>query len=212
MIKKEEIIRNLREYTSDEIIDAINAGEVTLQELIDSGKLGKRMREKLECKLGVENVTNSNAEFLSTSENDNAEDICKDVAVETEIKYDEEPERDMDDSYKPDKGMFNNPMSFHGRIRRMEYALSLFVFWTCMVIRNVVIGRLADLEALGFFKAWIGRVVYLALIWFSIAQACKRCHDLGRSGWWQLIPFYGFVLFFCPGDKGSNEYGDNPKE
>jgi len=44
-----------------------------------------------------------------------------------------------------------------------------------------------------------------------VAQAAKRCHDRNNSGWWKLIPFYGFWMLFADGDIGDNDYGENPK-
>jgi hypothetical protein len=44
------------------------------------------------------------------------------------------------------------------------------------------------------------------MLWFLWAQSAKRCHDLNKSGWWQLIPFYFFVLLFSTGDYGPNQY------
>jgi signal peptidase I len=41
----------------------------------------------------------------------------------------------------------------------------------------------------------------------EISQGAKRCHDLGVSGYWQLIPFYIAVLIFTKGDIHDNEYG-----
>ncbi|MFR1445747.1 DUF805 domain-containing protein, partial [Acinetobacter baumannii] len=54
-------------------------------------------------------------------------------------------------------------------------------------------------------------IFYIPLLWFNWAQGAKRSHDIGNSGWWQLIPLYGFWLLFADGQVGSNQYGNNPK-
>ena len=51
----------------------------------------------------------------------------------------------------------------------------------------------------------------IPLYWFILAQGAKRCHDLGNSGLYQLIPFYGFLTVLEDGDEGENEYGFDPK-
>ena len=51
----------------------------------------------------------------------------------------------------------------------------------------------------------------IPLYWFILAQGAKRCHDLGNSGLYQLIPFYGFLMVLEDGDEGENEYGFDPK-
>lgn len=50
----------------------------------------------------------------------------------------------------------------------------------------------------------------LGLTWWFLGSGAKRCHDLGRSGFYQLIPFYGLVMLSLEGDVGDNEYGPNP--
>ena len=52
---------------------------------------------------------------------------------------------------------------------------------------------------------------YVPVIWLLLAQGAKRCHDLGHSGWYQLIPFYVFWMLFEDGDRLVNEYGISPK-
>jgi len=99
--------------------------------------------------------------------------------------------------------MFKDPFSFYGRIRRTEYALT-HIFYYIIYFLIVV---LQDNETFG---EWIG-ITLLLPIYLMISQGAKRCHDLGKSGWWQLIPFYGFMMLFSSGDYGPNEYGDNPK-
>jgi uncharacterized membrane protein YhaH (DUF805 family) len=105
------------------------------------------------------------------------------------------------------KTMFQHPFSFEGRIRRMEYGLSILII---MVSYFIMFGLAAAIGNRAV--AAIAFLMYIPIVWFAWAQAAKRCHDLGRSGWWQLIPFYGLFLLFAAGDPGRNEYGQNPKE
>jgi uncharacterized membrane protein YhaH (DUF805 family) len=97
-------------------------------------------------------------------------------------------------------GMFRNSFSFDGRIRRLEYGVSIiiwyFYFTICVLITK-------------------GTGIYFILLipgfWFLWSQGAKRCHDLDNNGWWQIIPLYGFWLLFQEGKDGANQYGANPK-
>lgn len=55
-------------------------------------------------------------------------------------------------------------------------------------------------------------VLICIYLWFWIAQSVKRCHDVGNSGFYILIPFYGIWLFFESGDNSINKYGSEPNE
>jgi uncharacterized membrane protein YhaH (DUF805 family) len=48
-------------------------------------------------------------------------------------------------------------------------------------------------------------------VYILLTQGTKRCHDIGKNGWYQLIPLYGFYLIFAEGHFGENQYGPNPK-
>lgn len=97
--------------------------------------------------------------------------------------------------------MFKAPFSFRGRIRRTEYGLSLIIVFFATLF------SFAILEA--------APLVYLIGIlvsqWFFLAQQVKRSHDIGNSGFWVLVPLYGFIILFLEGEYGTNQYGENPK-
>ena len=101
--------------------------------------------------------------------------------------------------------MFKNAFSFDGRIRRTEYGISYIIYIVAYIM------ALALIESGSGVGSVFGIVIIIPIIWFLIAQGAKRCHDVGRSGWWQLIPFYVFAMLFSDGNPGRNEYGSNPK-
>jgi uncharacterized membrane protein YhaH (DUF805 family) len=100
------------------------------------------------------------------------------------------------------QGMFANPFSFQGRIRRLEYGLSLIIFFFLLFGLEILL-KLGIPILISLARPVVG--------WFFVAQSAKRCHDLGRSGWYQIIPFYIFLLIFEIGASGRNKYGMNPK-
>ena len=51
----------------------------------------------------------------------------------------------------------------------------------------------------------------LAVLLPSIAVGVRRMHDVGKSGWYILIPIYNFILAVTDGEQGANEYGPDPK-
>ncbi len=108
--------------------------------------------------------------------------------------------------------MFNKPFSFEGRIRRSEYGLSYCLTLVLTYVAYFMCGAMA-LGNPGTEQTFLA--IYLiacAIIhWFCYAQGAKRCHDMGRSGWWQLIPFYFLWMLFQDGDSNTNMYGASPK-
>ena len=109
--------------------------------------------------------------------------------------------------------LFAHVFSIHGRIRRIEYWLSFILLPVVITIVAGIIGLFCHLnnsqgDSMGFF------IMIPFLIWgvFMIFQSTKRCHDLGHSGWWQLIPYFCLVLLLMNGNKGDNRYGSDPKK
>lgn len=101
--------------------------------------------------------------------------------------------------------MFKNPFSFEGRIRRMEYGVTFIIYIVLYLLQMTFMYGGANAGAL------IGLALFIPMLWFVWAQGAKRCHDIGQSGWWQLVPFFFFVLLFRDGEPGRNLYGPNPK-
>lgn len=101
--------------------------------------------------------------------------------------------------------MFSNPFSFEGRIRRMEYVISVVPIVSAIVIINSILESMRPSPSVITF-------LYIPLYWIFWAQGAKRCHDLGNSGWFQIIPLYGLWMIFADGQPGINKYGRNPKE
>ncbi|HLT34364.1 MAG TPA: DUF805 domain-containing protein [Aquaticitalea sp.] len=101
--------------------------------------------------------------------------------------------------------MFKNPFSFSGRIRRTEYGLSYIIY---IAIYFSFMWATQDTGIIGLLVYY---AILFGLLWFMLAQGAKRCHDLGNSGIYQLIPFYGLWLLFADGSNGMNRYGMNPK-
>lgn len=105
--------------------------------------------------------------------------------------------------------MFKKPFSFEGRIRRLEYGLTIIIS-TIAVFFIATIASMIMISSVGLgFIFWL--LALIPLTWIGWAQGTKRCHDMSRSGWYQLIPFYGLFMLFQDGDDGVNEYGLNPK-
>ena len=58
----------------------------------------------------------------------------------------------------------------------------------------------------------LASIYILATLIPSIAAGVRRMHDVGKSGWYILIPIYSLILACTDSEPGSNEYGPNPKE
>ncbi|MFY7943579.1 MAG: DUF805 domain-containing protein [Crocinitomicaceae bacterium] len=99
--------------------------------------------------------------------------------------------------------VLQNYANFNGRARRKEYWMFvLFNFIASFVLG--FIGGLLDFTLLA-------NLYSLAVLLPSIAVAVRRMHDVGKSGWFVLIPIYNFILAVSDGEKGENQYGPDPK-
>jgi uncharacterized membrane protein YhaH (DUF805 family) len=94
---------------------------------------------------------------------------------------------------------WKNYANFSGRARRAEY----WGFWLGNGLATGLLGLISD-NLSGLYTL----VAFVPLISCGV----RRMHDVGKSGWFLLIPIYNFILAVTEGEKGSNEYGDDPKQ
>jgi uncharacterized membrane protein YhaH (DUF805 family) len=94
---------------------------------------------------------------------------------------------------------------FDGRVTRQTFWM--FTLWYAIIY--VVISVVSD-EVAGLFA--------LAVLLPSLGLGARRLHDIGKSGWWQLIgliPVIGWIVIIVwlatQGSAGANEYGADPR-
>lgn len=138
------------------------------------------------------------------------------IELEKESKRDEMsdmksntiPTEAIDETISEKQRLFAHPFSPEGRIRRLEFGLSYIIY----ILLTVCIGALSEEAPILFF------LFAIPLIWFWLAQLCKRFHDRNQSGariFTLIIPLYNIyvllMLFFADGDEYENDYGPDPK-
>lgn len=102
------------------------------------------------------------------------------------------------------KTSFQKYVEFSGRALRSEFwYFQLFLF-----LASMVLGTVSD-----HLSAAFG----LATILPALAVGARRLHDIGKSGWWQLlhlIPLIGLIVLIVwwvrKGDAGANRFGPEP--
>ena len=102
------------------------------------------------------------------------------------------------------KTCFTKYVGFEGRATRSEYWWwVLFIFAVAIVMAVLNLGM-------------IGNLFSLATLLPSIAVGARRLHDIGKSGWWQLIaliPLIGWLVLIywaVQPSEGDNAFGPAP--
>ena len=95
-------------------------------------------------------------------------------------------------------------VDFNGRASRSEY---WWFFLACVAV--AVVFNVLRLEVLGL-------LANLALLLPSLAVGARRLHDMGKSGWFQLIwliPVVGWAImiyWLVQPSTAANVYGEGP--
>ncbi|WP_158847528.1 DUF805 domain-containing protein [Algibacter sp. L1A34] len=104
----------------------------------------------------------------------------------------------------------DNYANFSGRARRKEYWMFFLLNMIFIYALAFISGALVAVTESSAFMIIYAAYAFGVLI-PSIAVSVRRMHDVGKSGWYLLIPIYSFILAVTEGDKGSNQYGEDPK-
>lgn len=86
--------------------------------------------------------------------------------------------RDTGGGYDFASAMF----SFNGRLRRQHFWIS----WLILLGAGVVLGWIPIL----------GTILSLVMIWPNIAIVVKRLHDMGKTGWFAVVPWVANIIGF----------------
>ena len=112
----------------------------------------------------------------------------------------------MDDIQKAVRTCLTKYADFNGRAARPEFWWFVAAQFVVSILLNMAVPVLG-----GLFS--------LAMLVPSLAAGSRRLHDIGKSGWLQLlgfIPVLGWILliYWCaqPGEAGANKYGEPPAD
>lgn len=111
---------------------------------------------------------------------------------------------------------FRNYFNFSGRARRKEYWIftlgNFIIFWLSAIL---LVSLFPNNDTPGVLFLFVyGVVMFLP----SLSITVRRLHDIGRSGWWNLlalIPLIGWIpifVFTCMESESDNKYGPNPRK
>ena len=110
------------------------------------------------------------------------------------------------------KTCFVKYVDFDGRAPRSEYWY--FVLFTGLL--TSLSGYLDSEYGLTFGEQGItSGIINLLIILPTVAVGVRRLHDIGKSGWWVLLPFtiigiFVIIYWAAQISVDDNEYGKNP--
>jgi len=126
--------------------------------------------------------------------------------------------------------VLRNYADFNGRARREEFWMFIlfnFIFLTIAAVIDNVLGVTFDDTFIVWdttFKikttlfgygvtpnGYVYLIYSLSVLVPAVAVLVRRLHDVGKSGWFSLIPVYNLILICTRGDKGDNFYGADPR-
>ena len=104
-------------------------------------------------------------------------------------------------------------ISITGRMNRGAYAQRLLLMAVVSIALQFMVGPFQSPELV--LLLIVVASVYMTV--YAIGIAARRLHDLGKSGWWQLLSLipivnlaFALYLLFFKGEEGDNRFGPDP--
>lgn len=165
--------------------------------------------------------SNSSEYYATQSSSQQAPQNSRNPPVQypNNTNFNQQPDRNLDalqaqeENYSlvdwTKKVVLENYTNFNGRARRKEFWFFYLAYFIVNLVA-VVIDYSVGMDEYGLFQNLLG----LALLIPTFAVGARRLHDIGRSGWWQLlllIPIIGWILLIIWLAKDTspetNQYG-----
>jgi len=87
-------------------------------------------------------------------------------------------------------GSLGKFVDFSGRATRKEF-WSFVLFYYLSIFLGGILDGLVGVD-------FVVNLVFIGLIVPYISCAVRRMHDVGKNGWFMIIPFYNFILAVSP--------------
>jgi len=95
---------------------------------------------------------------------------------------------------------FKKYATFSGRASRSEFWF-FYLFYIIVYIFGSIVGAAVGSSMLVY--------LFIVPLWLpQLAAGIRRMHDVGRSGWFMLVPVYNIILACTASNPGTNKYGD----
>ena len=95
---------------------------------------------------------------------------------------------------------FKKYATFSGRASRSEFWF-FYLFYIIVYIVGSIVGAAVGSSMLVY--------LFIVPLWLpQLAAVIRRMTDVGRSGWFMLVPIYNIILACTASNPGTNKYGD----
>ena len=88
----------------------------------------------------------------------------------------------------------------NGRTSRSEYWWSLFFCFVLILGVSAIFGE----------DGVVTKIISLIVKLMGLLIGWRRIHDIGKSGWWFLVPIYNIWLLVQPSQLQENKFGKVP--